>query len=232
MLPIREFSDQMCCVFATLNGLVKKVPLSAFSNVRSSGIIAITMKDDDRLVGTVLVKDEQDVMLFTSAGKAIRFQASDIRETGRTSQGVIGIRMKSGHKVISLLAVEDDKKLLIVTEKIEDFNRIGRGGQGVIAIIASERNGSVIRVVSVSEQNDFFLITNNGSIIRMHAESVSIVGRNTQGVRLIQLSGEDLVVGCQVLEKEEDQDLDDVDVGLDGNGNEDVKKAELIDGME
>ena len=90
----------------------------------------------------------------------------------------------------------------------------------------------MIRVVSVSEQNDFFLITNNGSIIRMHAESVSIVGRNTQGVRLIQLSGEDLVVGCQVLEKEEDQDLDDVDVGLDGNGNEDVKKAELIDGME
>ena len=216
MLPIRDFSEDMCCIFATSHGLVKKVPLSAFANVRSSGIIAITMKDDDSLIGTVLVKEEQDVMLFTSAGKAIRFQAADIRETGRTSQGVIGIRMKEGHKVISLLAVEEDKKLLIVTEngygkrtRTEEFNRIGRGGQGVIAIIASERNGSVIRVVQVSESNDFFLISNNGSIIRMHADGVSIVGRNTQGVRLIQLSDGDLVVGCQVLEKEETELLEE-----------------------
>lgn len=215
IMPVRDFSEDRYCVFATQYGLVKKVPLSAFANVRSSGIIAITMKPEDQLIGVVLMALDQDVMLFSSAGKAIRFKASDIRETGRTSQGVIGIRLKSEQQVISLIAVDPTQNLLMTTEngygkrsRVDEFSRIGRGGQGVIAINASERNGALVTVVQVADDHDFFLITNNGAIIRMAAQTVSVLGRNTQGVRLIQLSN-DRVVGCQVLESIEDVDSDE-----------------------
>ncbi|MAV28656.1 MAG: DNA gyrase subunit A [Legionellales bacterium] len=210
IMPVRDFSDDRYCVFATQCGLVKKVPLSAFANVRSSGIIAITMKPEDQLIGVVLMALDQDVMLFSSAGKAIRFKASDIRETGRTSQGVIGIRLKPAQKVITLIAVDPSQNLLMATEngygkrtRVDEFSRIGRGGQGVIAINTSERNGTLVTAVQVADDHDFFLITNNGAIIRMAASTVSVLGRNTQGVRLIQLS-DDRVVGCQVLESIEE----------------------------
>ena len=230
IMPVRDFTEDQYCVFATQHGLVKKVPLSAFANVRSSGIIAITMKPNDQLIGVVLMALDQDVMLFSSAGKAIRFKASDIRETGRTSQGVIGIRLKSEQQVISLIAVDPAQDLLLATEngygkrtRVADFSRIGRGGQGVIAINASERNGALVTAVQVADDHDFLLITTNGAIIRMAAQTVSVLGRNTQGVRLIQLT-DDRVVGCQVLESIEDtktgdegleSSADDVDDGSD-----------------
>ena len=228
VLPVRDFTQNLCCVLATREGLVKKVPLSAFANVRSSGIIAITMKPEDSLIGAVMVDLEQDVMLFSSGGKAIRFKASDIRETGRTSQGVIGIRLKDEQHVIALIAVEEGKKLLMVTEngygkrtKIEEFNRIGRGGQGVIAINASDRNGPVVSVAKVSDDHDFFVITHSGAIIRMQAHTVSLVGRNTQGVRLIQLSDNDAVVGCQVLLQDaSDTSIDDDPAASDELGSD------------
>jgi DNA gyrase subunit A len=206
VMPVTDFTEDQYCVFSTKCGLVKKVPLSAFANVRSSGIIAITMKPEDQLIGVVLMRLDQDVMLFTSAGKAIRFKANDIRETGRTSQGVIGIRLKPEHNVISLIAVDPEQDLLMTTEngygkrtRVEEFSRIGRGGQGVIAINASDRNGALVSAVQVASDHDFFVITNNGAIIRMQANTVSVLGRNTQGVRLIQLASDDKVVGCQVL---------------------------------
>ncbi len=207
VLPVREFSDQYSCVMATRQGLIKKVSLSSFSNIRSTGIIAMTLKEDDVMIDAIIVNEKQDIMLFSSGGKGIRFNLEDVRETGRTSQGVIGIRLKDKQSVIALLAVEDNEELLFVTENgygkrtsASEFNRIGRGGQGVIAIITSPRNGDVISAVKVSDQDDFFLISHQGSIIRMHAQGVSRVGRNTQGVRLIQLTEDDCVVGCQVLE--------------------------------
>ena len=206
VMPVRDFSEDQYCVFSTKSGLVKKVPLGAFANVRSSGIIAITMKPEDQLIGVVLMSLDQDVMLFTSAGKAIRFKASDIRETGRTSQGVIGIRLKPEQDVISLIAIDPEQDVLLTTEngygkrtRVEEFSRIGRGGQGVIAINTSDRNGALVSAVQVACDHDFFVITNNGAIIRMQANTVSVLGRNTQGVRLIQLASDDKVVGCQVL---------------------------------
>ena len=220
LLPVSEFDQSRCCVMATRQGIIKKVPLSAFANIRSNGIIAMSLRDDDVMIGAVLMREDQDVMLFSSGGKGIRFNVSDVRETGRTSQGVIGIRLKDEQTVIALLAVEDNQDLLLVTEngygkrtQTNEFSRIGRGGQGVIAIITSARNGPVIAVVKVAEVDDFFLISHEGSIIRMHAHTVSRVGRNTQGVRLIQLTDNDLVVGCQVLENgaEEDQSSDEMD---------------------
>lgn len=216
MLPIRDLSEDRYCVLATQQGVIKRVPLLAFKNVRSSGIIAMTMREEDALIGAVLVDQAQDVMLFSSGGKAIRFSVDDVRETGRTSQGVIGIRLKDGQKVISLIAAEENTRLLIVTEngygkraRTEDFNRIGRGGQGVIAMVTSERNGGVISVVKVDDQQDFLLISHQGTIIRMHADTVSLLGRNTQGVRLIQLTESDAVVGCQVLDRDDEEDAAD-----------------------
>jgi DNA gyrase subunit A len=207
ILPVRDFTLAQNCILATKQGVVKNVPLSAFANIRVSGIIAMNLRPEDSVVGAVLVDASQDVMLFSCAGKAIRFSIDDIRETGRTSQGVIGIRMKPEQRVISLLAVRDDQTVLLVSEKgygkrtpVSDFNRIGRGGQGVIAMITNARNGLVSGVVLIDDADEFFLITHQGAIIRMHANAVSRVGRNTQGVRLIQLADADAVVGCQKLD--------------------------------
>lgn len=211
MLPMGKQTEQMYCVMATQLGMIKKVQLKSFQNVRSSGIIAINMREGDRLIGAALVEQAQDVMLFSDIGKAVRFSIDEVRETGRTSQGVIGIRLKEGHKVIAMVPCQDEQAtVLMATEKgygkrtrVGEFRRSGRGVQGVIAIQSTERNGAVVSVTQVKEEDDFFLITTQGTIIRMSVASVSIIGRNTQGVRLMQISDgstQEQVASCQVLE--------------------------------
>ncbi len=220
LLSVRHFSEESQCVFATKMGVVKKVTLKAFGNIRSSGIIAITMRPDDELVNVSILKDADDLMLFSNAGKAVRFAVSEVRATGRTSQGVMGMRLKEGHTVISAVAIREDAHgtVLITTENgygkrtdIDEFRRIGRGGQGVIAIQASDRNGPVVGVCQCDEEQDAFLITNAGTIMRMPVSSISVIGRNTQGVRLIQMGGEVCLVGCQVFTKEAEESVEEAE---------------------
>ncbi len=214
VLPIREYTDDQFIFMATSSGTVKKTPLSAFSNQRAAGIIAVDLRGDDVLVDVALTDGSKDIMLMSSSGKAIRFNESAVRAMGRTAAGVRGIRMTDEHRVISLIVVNDEAAILTATENgygkrtdASDYPTKGRGGQGVISIQASERNGKVVGAVQVSEQDEFMMISDGGTLIRTSVQDVRVMGRNTQGVRLIRLvEGEKLVEieRIEVLETDED----------------------------
>jgi DNA gyrase subunit A len=198
ILPVREYPDDQFIFFATASGKVKRTPLSNFSRPRANGIIALDLRDEDSLIGVQLTDGKSDMMLFTSAGKGIRFAESDVRAMGRTAAGVRGIKTRGEDEVISLIAVEsDDGQILFATEngygkrtRIGDFSVQGRGGQGVISIQTSERNGAVVGAIKTTGDEEIMLISNSGTLVRTPSEDISILGRNTQGVTLIRL-GED-----------------------------------------
>ncbi len=208
VLPVREYPDDLFVFFATRNGIVKKTPLSEFSRPRANGIWAIDLPDGDELVNVSLTDGQQDIMLFASTGKCIRFAESDVRSMGRVARGVIGIRVPKGHQVVSMLVVGEGD-VLTVTENgfgkrtaMEDFPRQGRGGQGVIGIATSERNGALISAIQVSSEDDIMLISDGGSLVRTNAGEISTLGRNTQGVTLIRLRQEEKLVGLARIEPE------------------------------
>ncbi|MBL8251253.1 MAG: DNA gyrase subunit A, partial [Candidatus Competibacter sp.] len=192
--------------FATTGGTVKKTPLSEYSRPRPSGIIAIDLRDGDQLVNVELTDGQRDIMLFTDAGKAVRFAETDVRDTGRSACGVRGIRLGEGHKVIALIVVGEGT-VLSVTENgfgkrtpVSEYARHGRGGQGVITIQTTERNGRVIGAVQVESDHELMLITDGGTLVRTRVEEISVVGRNAQGVKLISLQGEEKLVGVEKIE--------------------------------
>lgn len=214
ILPIREFEEGMFVFMATANGTVKKTPLVDYSRPRASGIIAVDLVEGDHLVDVALTDGQRDIMLFSSAGKVIRFKEENVRSMGRVSRGVRGIRLADDQKVISLI-VADEGAVLTATENgygkrtlIDDYPVYGRGGQGVIAIQSSERNGPVVGAVLVTEEEEIMLITNGGTLVRTRVAEVSTMGRNTQGVRLINLTkGEKLIGMERIAETDEDEDL-------------------------
>ncbi len=203
ILPVREFEEDKFVFFATASGTVKKTPLKDFSRPRASGIIAIDLRDNDTLVGVDITDGSRDVMLFTSAGKAIRFNESHVRAMGRTAAGVRGIRLQPDQKVIALI-IADQGYVLTATANgygkrtlVEEYPAHGRGGQGVIAIQTSDRNGDVVGAVLVGDDDEIMLITNGGTLVRTRVAEVSVVGRNTQGVRLIKLDKGEQLVGLE-----------------------------------
>jgi len=206
ILPIREYTEDKFILFATANGTVKKTPLTDFSRQRASGIIAVEIREGDKLVGVELTELGQDVMLFSSSGKAIRFNESDVRSMGRASVGVRGIKLKENQKVISLV-IATDGYVLTATENgfgkrtsASDYPVHGRGGMGVISIQTSDRNGDVIGAVPVSNDDEIMLITTNGTLVRTRVPEISEMGRNTQGVRLIRLSENEKLSGLEQIE--------------------------------
>ncbi|MBI2791303.1 MAG: DNA gyrase subunit A [Gammaproteobacteria bacterium] len=211
ILPLRDYSDASYIFMATAQGVVKKVAISNFSRPRSSGIIAIGLDDNDQLVGVETTDGNRDVMLFTNAGKVTRFQEKAIRCMGRTARGVRGIKLQEGQRVISLIVVKSEAcSILTATENgfgkrtaISEFPIKGRGGQGVISIQTTERNGAVVGAVQVEDNDEIMLITNGGTLVRTRVDEISIVGRNTQGVTLIQLSNNEKLVGLQRIEEQE-----------------------------
>jgi DNA gyrase subunit A len=217
VLPIKSFEEERFIFMATGDGTVKKCPLADFSRPRSTGIIAIELLEGDRLVGVDLTDGQQDVMLFSSSGKAIRFNESQVRPMGRTARGVRGITLAPEHKVISLIIVEPGSAILTATENgfgkrtpVEDYPRHGRGGQGVIAIQTSERNGRLVGAILVKDDDEVMLISSGGILVRTPAKDISVVGRNTQGVTLISLGPEETLVGLERI----------VDYGNDNDGEE------------
>ncbi len=204
ILPIKSFEQEGYVFLATRRGVVKKCPLTEFSRPRSSGIIAIDLPDGDRLVGAALTDGEQDVMLFSSAGKAMRFREGEVRAMGRTARGVRGIRLNEGENVIALIIVVPGTQILCATERgfgkrtpVEDYPRHGRGGQGVIAIQTTERNGLLVGAIAVRDEDEVMLVSNRGTLVRTPARDISVVGRNTQGVRLIDLPEDERLVGME-----------------------------------
>ncbi|MDV3240128.1 MAG: DNA gyrase subunit A [Gammaproteobacteria bacterium] len=215
VLPVREFSEDKYVFMVTTSGTIKKTPLSGFARPRTSGIIAVELRDGDQLVDVAITDGERDVMLFTDAGKAIRFKETDVRPMGRTACGVRGIKLQDGQKVIALIIVDEGQVLTATANgygkrtPIEDYPVHGRGGQGVISIQTNERNGPVVGAILVAESDELMLISNAGTLVRTRAEEVSQMGRNTQGVRLIRLSDEEQLVGLERIVEPEDESGDE-----------------------
>ena len=208
MLPVKEFDNSHFVFMATAQGKVKKVALEQFSHPRASGIIALELGDGDRLVSVDMTDGKKEVMLFTNAGKSIRFSESEVRPMGRTAAGVRGIKLKAGQSVVAGLVVKGDNAILTATENgygkrsaIEEYRTIGRGGQGVISIQVSERNGNVIGAIDVTEEDEMMLITNRGILVRTPVNGISVIGRNTQGVRLINLNEGEQLIGVARIEE-------------------------------
>lgn len=205
ILPIREFSENKFVFMATADGTVKKTALSQFSRPRPSGIRAIDLVDGNKLIGVEVTDGEHDVMLFSDAGKVVRFPESHVRAMGRTAKGVRGIRLQGDQKVISLIIVESEQAtVLTATEhgygkrtKVEDYPQKSRGGSGVISIQLSERNGAVVGAVAVDNEDEIMLISNQGTLIRTPVDDISIIGRNTQGVRLVSLGDTEKLAGLE-----------------------------------
>ena len=196
-LPVHEYTENNFIFMATANGTVKKTPLENFSRPRSSGLIALALDEGDTLIGAAITDGDRDIMLMSNSGKMIRFNESNVRAMGRTARGVRGIKMADEFRVVSLLIPEPDGLLLVASEngygkrtKMEEFSVIGRGGQGVIAMQCSDRNGLLVSAIQVKEGDEIMLISDKGTLVRTRTEEISVLGRNTQGVRLIKLSQE------------------------------------------
>ncbi len=217
ILPIREFNADSFVFMATSGGTVKKTPLSLFSRPRSSGIIAVDLRNNDKLVDVAITDGKQEIILVASHGKAIRFKEEDVRPMGRGAAGVRGIRLPQGHEVIAL-SIVGDGMLLSATEngfgkrtEIDEFPIQGRGGQGVIAIQTTARNGRTVGAVQVHEDDEIMLISSSGTLVRTAVRDISIIGRNTQGVTLIRVESGQRLVGLATIESIENASIEDAD---------------------
>jgi DNA gyrase subunit A len=213
-LPIREFTPEHFILMATKKGIIKKTELESYSHPRPSGIIAITLEGGDELISAEVTDGERDVFLGTRDGLSIRFSETDVREIGRAGKGVIGIRLDESNDVVGMEIVRDDSTILTVTENgygkrstLEDYRSQGRGGKGIITIKTTEKNGRVIGMAQVSEDDEIILITTNGKVLRIRTKDISVQGRNTQGVRLFDIDEGDKVVSfAKVVEREEEKE--------------------------
>ncbi|MGX9460085.1 DNA gyrase subunit A [Shewanella sp. A14] len=255
ILPVREYADDKFIIMATAHGTVKKTALTAYSNPRANGIIAVNLKDGDQLIGVDITEGSDDIMLFSNEGKVVRFneKARDsetgevkidaetgeeiiaLRPMGRTATGVRGIKLEDGQKVVSLIVPKGDGAILTVTEngygkrtELNEYPAKSRGTKGVVSIKVSERNGSVVGAVQVGGLDEIMLISNKGTLVRTPAEGVSIIGRNTQGVTIIRTAEDEKVVGLQRIEEIQTEEQ------LDEEGNVippvDVIEGDVTDG--
>ncbi len=220
VLPVRDYTEGRYVFMATALGTVKKTPLADFSRPRASGIIACELRDGDELVDVALTDGTREVMLLSDAGKAIRFRESDVRPMGRTARGVRGMHLMPGQRVIALI-IADGGYVLTATENgygkrtpVAEYPLQGRGGQGVISIRTTARNGSVVGAVLVGDDDEIMLITDRGTLVRTRVREVSVMGRNTQGVKLISLAEGERLVGVERIAEDGD--------GEDGGGSGDV----------
>lgn len=210
ILPVSKFDKNHFVFMVTSSGTCKKTALSNFSKPRKGGIIAIELRDNDQLVGVEITSGEYDIMLFSANGKSIRFKESDVRVVGRTAIGVRGIKLADADKVVSLIVTHQDSPILTATEKgfgkrthFNEYRTQARGGSGVISIKTSDRNGKVVGAIQVTDEDEMMLISNKGTLVRARAVDVSIIGRNTQGVTLINIAkGEKLVSVAKIAETE------------------------------
>ena len=223
ILPVEEYSPDKFVIMATANGTVKKTSLDQYSRPRSVGLRAVDLVEGDQLVGTAIIDDDSDIMLLSSEGKAVRFASTDARAMGRVSKGVRGMRLPVEHLVIAMVVPKEAGFLLTVCENgygkrthVSEFPTKGRGGKGMIAIQASERNGPLVGATQLFSGDEIMLISDQGTMVRTRGDEISVVGRNTQGVRIIRLKdSENLVRLARIAESEEEESVLDSSVGDD-----------------
>jgi len=208
VLRVRNFDEDACILLATLKGVVKKTQLSAFSNPRKKGVFALNIDETDRLIAARVTRPGFQVMIFTRNGMAVRFDESLVRAMGRSARGVRGVTLKNDKDfVVSCEVVGPEETLLVVCEngygkrsKVDTFRQTNRGGSGVRSIITSERNGLVIAVISVKDDDSVLLMSKTGQAVRISMDEVRVLSRSTQGVRLVHFKDEDIVVDAQKIE--------------------------------
>ena len=209
-LAIREFEEDKHVVMATKMGFVKKTDLMLYSHLRAAGIVALKIREEDELIGVRVTSGDHDIFLITRHGKSIRFKESDLRSMGRVAAGNIGIRMEKDDEVVGMESLREGAAILTVTEngfgkrtKTEEYRRQSRGGKGILTIKTTDRNGPVVYSCQVDDQDQLMIITGQGKIIRLRVADISIIGRNTQGVKLIGMADGEKVVGvAKVIEED------------------------------
>jgi DNA gyrase subunit A len=206
MLSIKDFEEGKFVFMATSFGTVKKTSLALFSKTRANGIIAVALEPGDKLVGAAITDGSRDILLFTTGGKAIRFPEDEVRPMGREAGGVRGVRLSDEQRVNALI-VADGGFILTASENgfgkltpLDDFPTHGRGGQGVIALQITDRNGRMVGAIQVSLDDEIMLMSQGGALVRTPVKDISVVGRNTQGVRLIRLEQDDQLSGLERIE--------------------------------
>ncbi|WP_298775815.1 DNA gyrase subunit A [uncultured Shewanella sp.] len=258
ILPVREYEDDKYIIMATSHGTVKKTPLTAYSNPRANGIIAVNLKDGDQLIGVDITDGNDEIMLFSDAGKVVRFnekvkdsetgevkrdpetgeEVLALRPMGRTATGVRGIRLEEGQQVVSLIVPKNDGDILTVTENgfgkrtlLEEYPAKSRATKGVVSIKISERNGAVVGAVQVCENDEIMLISDKGTLVRTPATGVSTIGRNTQGVTIIKTAVEEKVVGLQRIDEIQTDDDECLDEGAQEavGENAEISETEVTD---
>jgi DNA gyrase subunit A len=199
-VPVKNFDEDGYIITATISGIVKKTDLSAYSRPRKGGIVAATIRDNDELLGASISNGENDIILVTRNGYSIRFNEREVRNMGRTAAGVKGITLRSGDAVIGMVVVKREDTLLTISEKgmgkrsnVSDYRTQSRGGKGIIAMKVNDKTGHLVAVLEVVDNEDIIIITENGVVIRQHIGKISVIGRNTQGVRLLKLDDNDKI---------------------------------------
>ncbi len=241
ILPLRGYDGDRFIFMATSNGTVKKVALAEFSRPRSLGLIAIELEENNSLVGVAITHGTDDIMLFSSEGKAVRFEETDVRAMGRTARGVRGMTLPEGAEVIALIVADPEAQILTACEKgygkrtlVSEFPTKGRGGKGMIAIRTSDRNGKLMGVVQVQDGHELMLISDQGTMVRTRVDEVSVMGRDTQGVTLIRLGEGEHLVGIERIEEVSSADIEgtvlsDVELVAEGDVPEDSPQEEADD---
>ncbi|GAD79173.1 DNA topoisomerase (ATP-hydrolyzing) subunit A [Vibrio ezurae] len=224
ILPVSEFSEDKFIFMATADGTVKKTSLDQFSNVRSNGLIAVNLRDEDSLIGVDITDGNSDIMLFSKAGKVVRFNEEQVRGMGRTAAGVRGIKLLNEDQVVSLIVPQNDGDILTITENgygkrtiLSEYPAKSRATQGVVSIKVSDRNGSVVGAVQTEDGDEFMVITDGGTLVRSRVSEVSQVGRNTQGVTLIRTVEGENVVALQRIDEIEESEIEEGVEGEDTN---------------
>jgi len=219
MIRVASFDEDAYFIFTTKTGITKRTPVSQFANIRTNGLIAISLREDDDLISVRLTDGEKQVIIGTRDGMLVRFQEDDIRSMGRTAGGVRGIKLRDGDEVVGMEIVEPGQEILVVTEKgygkrtsEEDYRLQSRGGVGLKTIQITDKNGPMVAVKTVDGSEDLMLITINGMLIRMDVNDISLIGRSTQGVRLIRLGDDELVATVAKVEKAEESLEDEEEV--------------------
>jgi len=206
IIPVKEFDPKNFICMVTRNGIIKKVNLQAFAKPRKTGVIAVTLRDADQLIDVLLTDGSKDIVMATHNGQAIRFSENELRAVGKTAIGVTGIKLKGDDYCVSALVASSYSNVLTITEKgygkrtmIDEYRKTHRAGSGIINIKISNKNGKVSSVLNVSDEDEIFIITKSGMMIRIPVKGISVIGRNTQGVRLIKLKPEDKVIDAAVI---------------------------------
>ena len=218
IIPLKEFNDEEFLFFATRSGVVKRTTLSAFGHIRTNGLIALSLREDDELIGVRKTSGNDDIIIASSGGKAVWFEETEVRPMGRTAAGVRGIFLEEGEVAVGMEMVTMDQEILVVTENgfgkrtsIQEYRKTKRGGKGVKTLTITEKNGTLVAMKAVNGDEDLLIVTNKGVIIRTPIHQISQTGRATQGVKLIRLTDDQLVSSVAVVEHEEAEESVEAD---------------------